>query len=474
MANSIKNGFIWTAMEKFSIQFVQFVLGIIIARHITPDEYGVLGILMVFVNISQVFIDSGLGSALIYKNDLKERDLQTAFTFNLVVSVAIILLVWSIAIPFESFFEMDSLAIYLSLSIIVLVFNAFIVVPTSILRIRMDFKAIALSNFISTLLSGAIGAVSAYCGLGILALIAQLISKSFLQMIILAFHCKWRPSFSFNSNAFKEMYRYAFSIFGTSCITKISGEGISLFIAKILSPYDLGIFTRATQFATLAGTSLGSIFSTVLFPAFSALKEDMDGLISMYKKMIEYQGLFIIPIFIFLAALSKPLVVLLLTEKWADVIQILQILCVGRILSTISIVTEQAICSVGRSDLEFKQQRDKITLKIISIAIGFNWGIIGIALADAISTLLSFFITNHYAKKCLPVSSVEQLKLLTPFIFFSFVPALISSLICHYYIESAFCGLLCGAIICSSLYIVFIFLFKKSLADEVILKIKLR
>lgn len=465
MDKSISKGFVWVALEKFSIQIVQFVLGIIIARYITPAEYGILGVMMVFINISQVFIDSGLGSALIYKNDLNEDDLQTSFTFNFAVSLVFVLGVLLASPLLESILEMNNLKTYLSFSIIVLILNAFIVVPTSILTTKMEFRSIAVTNFISTLISGALGATFAFKGLGIWALIIQLLSKSAIQVFLLIPLCKWFPHFYFKKESFLELYKYGIALFGTSCITKFTGEGISLFIAKILTPYNLGIFTRANQFASLTGTSLGSIFSSVLFPAFSSAKNKDEDFHELYNKMIIYQGFIIIPIFFLLALISKPLVIILLTEKWIDVVPILQILCIGRILSTISIATEQAICASGRSDLEFKQQLYKILIKLAFIAIGFIYGIIGIAIADAFSTLLSYFITNHFAKKCEGFSVENQVYALLPFILFSSIAFTIGCLPYLYFDNNIICICLCLLFFTFS-YIVCTHFFKKNILKE--------
>lgn len=471
MANSIKSGFIWTAIEKFSIQIIQFGLGILIARYITPEEYGILGVLMVFINISQVFIDSGLGSAIIYNNTLDEEDLQTAFSFNFFVSILLFLFIVLLAHPFEIFLNMNDFALYLGVSAMVLIFNAFILVPTSVLRVKMNFKAIAISNLFSTFLSGILGAIAAICGYGIWALILQLLSKSITQMLILGYTSRWKPRLRFYRSSFVAMYKYSLAIFGTSCITKISSEGISFFVAKILTPYNLGIFTRANQFVSAAGTALGSIFGNVLFPAFSSMKNSPKDFYRLYNRMLIIQSLIIIPLFVLLALLSKPIVLLLLTEKWIDVVLILQILSIGRIFSTISYVTEQAICSVGRSDLEFKQQRDKIIIKIVFVIAGFKFGILGIAVADALSTLLSFWITNHYALKCLDIKSSEQLKSITPFLLFSIISAIIT-----YFIitldYSLIYQILIGTIVFVLFYLLLVYLFKRKLVVAIFRTLK--
>lgn len=460
MSNNIRKGFAWTAIEKFSLQIVQFVIGIVIARFITPDEYGILGVLMVFVTISQVFIESGLGSVLIYRNNLDENDLQTTFTFNFFISLALVIIIALFANSLEKLIGVPDLSGYLIVSIFVLIPNAFIVVPTSILRVKMDFKAIALSNVISTLLSGCAGVVCAIMGFGVWALVIQLLSKSTLQFLLMMFQCHWLPNFRFSRDSFRGMYKYSFAIFGTSCISKVTDQGISLIIARILTPYSLGIFTRGNQFATLAGTSLGTIFSTVLFPVFSAKKNDAMQFQSLMRKMVEYQGAFIIPIFLFLAVLSKPIVIILLTEKWIDVVPILQILCIGRVLSTISIATEQAICSVGRSDLEFKQQFYKLVLKVIFIVFGLKWGMLGVAVGDSLSTLMSFFITNYFANKCINFGSLVQLKILVPFL----ITAIISSLAGLYIVNllsSMWAQLVIGALIMFVLYMSGLLIFQR-------------
>ena len=460
MPNSIKKGFAWTAIEKFSLQFVQFLIGIVIARFITPEVYGILGVLMVFVSISQVFIESGLGSALIFRNNLCDDDLQTTFTFNFIISCAIIIFIALLSDSLEHLIGVPNLSSYLIVSLFVLVPNAFIVVPTSILKIKMNFKAIAISNIISTVISGCLGIVAAIIGLGVWALVIQLLSKSTIQFLIMVLQCKWVPKFKFKKESLIGMYKYSFAIFGTSCISQVTGQGISLFIARILTPYNLGIFIRSNQFATLAGTSLGSIFSTVLFPAFSAIKEDEKQFQALMKTMLQYQGFFIIPVFFFLAVLSKPVVLILLTEKWADVVPILQILCIGRILSTISIMTEQAICSIGRSDLEFKQQFYKLVVKIAFIIVGFKWGLMGIAIGDATSTLLSFFITNHFANKCINFGSIEQLRILYPFLIGSFISSITSFLIIHN-LGNMWFQLILGVICSFTTYIGFMYIVKK-------------
>lgn len=419
----ILNGLKWTAAEKFSLQIVQFVLGIIIARLISPTEYGILGILLVFINVPQVFIDSGLGNALIYKNTIEDKSLQTTFTFNLAVSAAFYVLVFFLAPYIETFYNLPKLSLYIRVTSLVLLTNSLVVVPTAILKIRLNFRTLSLANIYSTVTSGAIGVVMAYLGWGIWALIGQLMSKSILLSLILVFNCKWIPNFTFSKKAFLPLYRYGINVFLTSLVTKITEEGISFIIAKKLSPYSLGIYTRGKQFASFSQTSFTAIVTTVMFPSLSSIKDDEQKFHRIFKESLEYQAAISIPLWVVLFFLSEPLILLLLTQKWVAVIPVLQIISIGKIISLLPNVTEQAFMAKGRPDVFFKQQMIKMGVKLVAILVALPFGLLWVVAADAITTFIYFFITNHFVKYIgeQNYGTLPQLKMTLPYIISSIV-----------------------------------------------------
>ena len=425
----IIKGFTWTAIERFSIQFVQFIIGIIIARLVTPSEYGILGILMVFITISQVFIDSGLGSALIYNNDLKKEDVQTTFTFNFIVSLVLYIILYLASPLIESFYKLDNLSLYIRVSGIVLLINSLIIVPISQLKVWMNFRALAISSISSTTLSGLIGIYLAYTGYGIWALIIQLLSRSSFQCILLIIQCKWLPNFSFYKDSFFQLYKYGANVFSASILTKFVEEGLVLLIGKLMTPYSLGLFTRANQFASLPSTSLGSIVSSVLFPSLSSIKDNNEEFNKIYFKSIKYQGLLSVPIFFIIVLICEPMIRLFLTDKWLEVVPILQILAIGRILLPVANITEQALNAKGRSDLFLKQQSVKLVTKSILVLIALPFGIIYVAIADAIYTICQFFITNYYGNKVMTQSISQILKIIFPFIATGIIALLLSFII---------------------------------------------
>lgn len=460
MGKSVSAGFAWTAIDRFSNLFIQFVLGIIIARLITPAEYGVLGILMVFVNISQVFIDSGLSSALIYKNRIDRDYLDTSFVFNLVVSLILFAIIF-LSSPFvEDFFSLPHLADYLRVTSFVLITNSLVVVPTSILKIKLDFRLLAITNITSSVISGLIGIVAAYLGYGVWALIIQLLSKSIVQLVILYFVCWWLPKISFRKKIFVELYLYGVNIFSASCLTKILDEGTSFLIGKVLTPFNLGVYARGSQFSSLPGNAIGGIISSALFPSLSSIKDDDKRFNEIYHRVIEIQSLLCIPTFVWLALMADPLVRLLITDKWIAVVPVIQILCIGKLLIPAAYVTEQVMNAKGRSDLFLRQQVWKMAIKTILVVGCLPFGLIAVVLAEAVYTSMQFFITNYFAHDVSDFKESTQLKVMIPYIFFSLSVGVITFLLMSLF-DTVFIKLLIGTTVFFSLYCSFLIIFGK-------------
>lgn len=413
---SIKKGIIWTSGEKLLTQLVQFILGIIIARLITPQEYGVLGIVLVFINVAQVFIDSGLGSALIYRNNLDKEDTQTTFSFNFIVSIGLCALLF-VSSPFvEDFFGLFGLSSYLRIASLILVFNSFVIVPTCILKVKQNFKAISIANFTSTLISGIVGVWMAYGGHGVWALIIQHLLRSVLLMLFITVQCRWLPNFSFYRKSFEGLWKYSANLLTSHTLTKVVEEGVSFIIGKSLTPYNLGLFTRGLQFASLPNGIVGSVLSTVMFPAFSSCKEDKQLFYNTYRKSIIIQSIIIPPIYIGLAIISEPLIFLLLGEKWMDVVPVLQIFCFGKSIFSLANTTEHALCSLGYSNIALKQQTYKMLVKLVLILSALRWGFMAVVIANAVADLSAYFITNYCGRKYLTYSIKGQLIDITIFI----------------------------------------------------------
>lgn len=413
---SIKKGIIWTSGEKLLTQLVQFILGIIIARLITPQEYGVLGIIMVFINVAEVFVNSGLGSALIFRNNLDKKDTQTTFSFNFIVSFAICILLYISSPIIEDFFKLDGLSSYLRIASLVLIFNSFVIVPTCILKVKQNFKAISIANLSSTVVSGIIGVVMAYRGYGVLALIYQLLFRSVILMFLIYMQCRWIPNFSFYKDSFKGLWKYSVNLLMLHSLTRFVEEGLAFIIGKSLTPYNLGLFTRGIQFSSLPNSTISSVLSTVMFPTLSSYRKDEILFYNTYRKTIIVQSILIPPIYLGLVIVSEPLVFLLLGEKWMDVVPVLQIFCLGKLIFTFANTTENVLYSLGYSNIALKQQMYKMLVKLLLILLALRWGFMAVVIANAVADFSAYFITNYCGRKILVYSMKKQLKDVSLFI----------------------------------------------------------
>lgn len=423
--SKIAKGMAWTTLDRLSNHLVQFVIGIIIARFVTPTEYGVLGILMVLITISQVFIDSGLGSALIYRANKDAKDLSTTFTFNLILSIFFFLIIYCSASWIDSFFSISDLQAKLQVCSLVLISNSIVVVPTAILKIDLNFRALAYSNIISTLISGITAIIFAYKGFGVWALIIQQLTRSLILLFSVLYWCHWKPQIAFYKDSFSVLYNYGIKLFFTSCITKFVDESTSFFIGKFLAPYHLGLYTRGNQFASLPGTVMGAVVNSVLFPSLSQLKDDETEFNAVFRKSVMYQAAISVPLFLWLAMLSEPLVRILLTEEWLEVVPVMQILCIGRCLSPIANVSEQVLMSKGRSDLMLKQQIIKMSIKFIMVICLLKFGLLAVACADSIYTITQMSVTCYFLRDISEYGFFQQIRSIALFILAAILSAAI-------------------------------------------------
>ena len=424
-SNKILKGFSWAAVDRITTQLSLFVVGIIIARLVSPSDYGILGLLLVFVNIAQVFVDSGLGSALIFFNNLEEKDIRTTFTFNIFVSSIIIVILYVAAPLFDRFFNNDTFHIYLRVISLQILINSLIVVPISMLKIRLDFRSIAIANTVAATFSGALGIIIAYMGAGIWALIAQVIARSTIVLIITFCACRYIPRIGLDVSALTKLFGYSINIFGASCITRLIEEGTSFVVGKYFSPHNLGLYTKANQFSLLPSSSIGSIIITVLFPSLARVKDDSILFDKLYTNVLKILSLLSVPFFVLMAVLAEPLVRVVLTDKWIEVVPYLQILCVGKILFPLSNISEQAINAKGYSRLYFQQQVVKMFAKLLLIIPAVFVGIEAVVIADALSYFAAFFITQYFGAKCGMPTVGAQIRLIYPYVVASLIAGIV-------------------------------------------------
>lgn len=404
--NSIK----WTAIEKIAVQGIQFLLGLIMARLLTPEDYGTVGMLSIFIAISSTFIDSGFSSALIRKIDSTEADYCTVFYFNIVIAIVCYSLLFVAAPWVADFFNLDILCPILRIQSVSLILNSLMAVQVARLTIDLNFKALAQRNVLASLLSGIIGVLLAYMGWGVWALVAQTIFSSLICLIFIWAYCKWVPRQGFSRKSFNYLWGFGSKLMASGLLHTIYNNLTTLIIGRYFSSKDLGVYSRGTSLASYPANITNDVLGKVTFPILAKIQNDEGHLISVYRKYICISSLVIFFGCTLMAAIAKPLVLLLLTEKWAESIIYLQIFCFAIMFDHICRINLNLLEVKGRSDLFLKLEVIKKTISIVILFASIPFGVIGICISKVIYTQIAVFINTYYTGKLFHLGYLTQLK----------------------------------------------------------------
>lgn len=408
------NGIGWSAIERLSVQSVTFIIQIILARLLTPEDYGIIGMLTIFIQLSQVLVDSGFANALIQKQDCTERDYSTVFYTNLLISLFLYLVLFIAAPTIASFYNEITLVNLTRILAIIIFINAIPIVPRTILTKNVDFKSLSYVSFISTIISGVIGIVLAYQGYGVWALVSQQLSNGLLQCFVLFFITKWMPKAKFCRHSFKGLFGFGSKILASSIISSIYKNLYTIVIGKCCTTKDLGYFTRAEQIAMFPSSNLSNIIARVAYPIFSSMQNDNALLSSAYRKMIRYSSIVIFPLMSSLIVLSKPLIIVLLSERWVEMTIILQLLSIDWMLDHLSVLNLNLLYVKGRSDLALRLEIIKKVIATVLLIISIPYGIMGICYGRIFYSVLATFINSYYTKSLIGLSLFQQLSDISP------------------------------------------------------------
>lgn len=404
------SGVAWSAIERFSIQFVQFIIGIVLARILTPKEYGVIGILMIFIVISQVFIDSGFTKALIHDQNRTRIKISTVFYFNLLIGVLFYGLLWVGAPWVAKFYDIPSLTLLLRVLALTLIINALGIIPLTLFTIDLNFKFISKANLVGVLISGGVAIYLAKIGWGVWALVWQILIRSTLTTGIILVGSGWRPIWAFSVTKLKQLFAYGSNLLVSSLLNTTVNQFSAIFVGKVMGARDLGFYTRGTQFTDVAFSSIHSILERILLPGLAPIQDNRELLIKSVRRIIKTVVLLCNPLFLLLAVLSEPLIRELLTEKWLPAVPIMQIFCIARFISVPATVNVNLLYVLGRTDLALKQQYVKIIVRIVLLLAALPFGIIYVAFAELTATIIHFFINAYYPGKIMKYGAIAQIK----------------------------------------------------------------
>lgn len=426
MSENLKNrsikGLFWSFVETASTKIIQFIIGIIMARLLMPADYGTVAIILVFITISQVFIDGGFATTLIQDKNKTERDYSTVFTFNITISVIFYILLYILA-PFISEFYNSDITLYLRVQCLGIIIYSL----SSIHKIRMivsvNFKSIARVTVISSLISGCMGILLAYNGCGVWALICQYITSAVMITFMYMITLRWKPICFFDFKSFRRLFPFGMRLMIASIIDKIYSNLYPIIVGKYYTQIQLGLYSQAEQLTSVPAYTCVDIFSRVTFPIMSSIT-DKCKLISVYRKFISVSSFIIVPLLFLLIVLTKPLVLILLTEKWASIIVLMQILFCGYMLEHISSINRNLIYVKGRADLALKLEIIKKSIALLILILSIPFGLTGLCVGKSLYGILAMLLNSLYTKKLIGVSVFEQLKDFTPYLLMGILSAL--------------------------------------------------
>lgn len=411
---------LWSAIERFSVQGIQFLLSIIIARLLLPTDYGLIAMLSIFMAIAQTFIDSGFANALIQKKNRTETDYSTAFFFNIAISVVLYLLLYLSSPAIADFYHQEELNAITRIVGISLIINSFGIVQQAKLTIALNFKRQAIASLTAVIISGIVGVVMAYRGYGAWALVWQSLLNNFLRVALLWFFSKWVPLFCFSRESFCTLFSFGSKILLSSLLHTIYTNLYTLIIGKKFSAGELGYYNRAFTLAQFPSTNLTNVIVRAVYPIQCRLQDDDEQLRSMFLKYMRMACYLIFPVMIGFCALAEPVVRLLLTDKWLPAVPLLQILCIAYMWDPIMKINHNMLNVKGRSDYFLYAE---VLKKIVAFTILFLTIPFGVKIMCAGLILYAFadiIIITYYTRKLTGISLLIQIKVLLPVVLLSF------------------------------------------------------
>lgn len=476
LKSAATKGIIWSAVDKFVVQFGQFVVGIVLARILLPEDFGLIGMLTIFIALSQIFIESGLGIGLIQRQNRSEIDFSTLFVFNLGVSSFFYLLLFLSAPFISSFFKQPQLTDLTRILGLSLFLNAFAIVQRTKLTIAIDFKSIAKSNVIGMFTGGLCGVIAATNGYGVWSLVVQTLIGSFASSVSLWFLSNWSPSIAFSKKSFKSLFGYGSKLLIAGLYAQILNNVYNICLGKFYPTASLGYYTRAKSFADISAGTIVSVVQQATFPILTSVQYDKGKLVSVFSRMIRMSAFFIIPIMTLIALLAKSIVILLLTEKWIALIPLLQWMVFARIFFPMSAINMNLLNAIGRSDLFLKVDLSKLPITVVAMVITIPLGVKAMIIGHVVTSTISFFINAYLPGKFYGYGPLQQLKDMLPF-FVATIGMSISVIGVSYLISNLLIQLFLGSLIGIVTYLFVCWLLKlEELKElrELVMKIKLK
>lgn len=415
LSTQVKKGFAWSLVENLSLQGIRFLVGIVMARLLSPSDYGMVGMLTVFIVISDLLINSGIGSALNKMNNREEKDFSTAFLFNLSVGIVLYVIMFCCSGAIASFYGVTLLEPLMQILATSLVINSLCIVPMTKLQISLNFRSISVIAVVSAIVSGIAGICLAMNGYGVFALVYSTIIGCVVRLVLLYAFVRWLPHTGFSFASLKNMFSYGSKLLIGQLISCLYTNSYPLFIGKVYSATALGYYSRAQGYANLPSSTITMMIYRVCFPAFCKQNDNKRELMVEYTKMMRYVAFFSFYVMFMLLSLAEPLIIVLITDKWIVCANLLKVLCLACMWYPIVEVNLSVIKALGYSSVVLKIEIVSKLLAIMVLAFTLQFDIMVMCIGCAFISAFSMLVNFSFSRNILAMSIVEQVKpLLAP------------------------------------------------------------
>lgn len=404
----------WSAIDSFLGHGITFIVGLVLARLLSPSEYGLIGIVTIFITVFNAIIDSGFSQAVIRKKDADNDDYNTMFITNLVLSVIMFLVLFFCAPAIAFFFKRPELVVLTRVMGIVMVINALSITQNTILTKRIDFKTKTKASLISAVLSGVVGIAMAFMGYGVWALVGQQITKQLINSVCLWAFNKWWPNFKFSRQSFSYMWGFGWKLLASSLIDTIWNQLYQVVVGKCYSPATLGQYSRSKEYASIFSTNINSIVGRVSFPVLAEIQDDKQRLLGAYRRIIKTTMFVTAICMISIGAIAEPMIYCLIGPQWHQAATFLPLICLSMSLYPLHAINLNMLKVQGRSDLFLSLEIIKKIIAMGPICLGIFVDIYWMLVGSVVAGIIAFFLNSYYSGRMIGYSSWMQLKDIAP------------------------------------------------------------
>ena len=422
------SGIVWTALQKYSKMIIQFISGIILARLLTPHDYGCIGMLMIFMVMAEAFIDGGFGSALIQKKRPTQEDYSTIFWWNLGMAIVMYAILYVSAPAIARFYDIEILRDVLRVQGIVLFIYAFNIIQRNQLRKKLNFKVLSIISILTSVISLTITIIMAYMGYGVWALVAQNLLVAGIPALAFWFYVKWRPIWTFSWPSFRELFSFGFYMFLTHLLNQFGNQIQGLLIGKVYNSATMGYYSKAQGTEKLASNSISQVLTQVTYPLYAEAQDDKAQLANMIKRLTMTLSYITFPMMFVLILCAKPIYVFLYSDRWIDSVPYFQVLCVAGLAFSLQSVNYQSIAAIGKSRTMFVWTIVKRVVGICFVVVGLLlYGMKGLLIGMVLNTWFSYFVNISLVSRHIGYKWWKQLTDILPIMVAAVAAAAVSN-----------------------------------------------